>query len=90
MFQVKKKKKDLESFGKNRKRNTIITISILGVSFFVGVIALFKTYAFFEEKQEFNVIKGQVPSHWYDMNLISVKVEGKVVESIPERGLYTC
>ncbi len=82
MFQVKKKNKDLESFGKNRKRNTIITISILGISLIIGVIALFKTYAFFEEKHN---VKEQVSSHW---NLLSVKVEGKETESIPERGLY--
>ncbi len=88
MHQVKKKNKDLESFGKNRKRNRIIIISVLGILVSIGVITLFKTFAFFEEKQEFNVIQGQVPSHWYDMNLISVKVEGKEVESIPERGLY--
>ena len=77
----------LERFTKNKKSKKI-TYSIIGILVIIGSITLFKTYAFFEEKQEFNVIKGQVPSHWYDMNLISVKVEGSEVESIPERGLY--
>ncbi len=77
----------LERFTKNKKNKKII-YSIIGILLIIGSITLFKTYAFFEEKQEFNVIKGQVPSHWYDMNLLSVKVEGSEVESIPERGLY--
>ncbi len=77
----------LERFTKNKKSKKL-TYSIIGILLIIGSITLFKTYAFFEEKQEFNVIKGQVPSHWYDMNLISVKVEGKETESIPERGLY--
>ena len=77
----------LERFTKN-KRSKKLTYSVLGILLIIGSITLFKTFAFFEEKQEFNVLKGKVPSHWYDMNLISVKVEGSEVESIPERGLY--
>ena len=77
----------LERFTKNKKSKKL-TYSILGILLLIGSMTLFKTFAFFEEKREFNVIKGRVPSHWYDINLISVKVEGKEVESIPERGLY--
>ncbi len=77
----------LERFTKNKKSKKL-TYSVLGILLIIGSITLFKTFAFFEEKQEFNVLKGKVPSHWYDMNLISVKVEGSEVESIPERGLY--
>ena len=43
---------------------------------------------FFEEKREVNLNKEKVSSNEYDMNLLSVKVEGKETESIPERGLY--
>ncbi len=89
MFQdYKKKNKNLEIFDKNKKRNRIIIGAVIGILLIVGVITLFKTYAFFEEKREFNVIKGKIPRHWYDMNLASIKVEGSEVESIPERGLY--
>ena len=77
----------LERFTKNKKSKKL-TYSIIGILLIIGSLTLFKTFAFFEEKQEFNVLKGKVPSHWYDMNLISVKVEGREVESIPERGLY--
>ncbi len=77
----------LERFTRNKKSKKL-TYSIIGIILIIGSITLFKTFAFFEEKQEFNVLKGKIPSHWYDMNLISVKVEGSEVESIPERGLY--
>ncbi len=77
----------LERFTKN-KRSKKLTYSVLGILLIIGSLTIFKTFAFFEEKQEFNVLKGKIPSHWYDMNLLSVKVEGSEVESIPERGLY--
>ncbi len=77
----------LERFTRNKKSKKL-TYSIIGILLIIGSLTIFKTFAFFEEKQEFNVIKGKIPSHWYDMNLLSVKVEGREVESIPERGLY--
>ncbi len=60
MFQVKKKK-ELDGFGKNKKRNTIIVASLLGILTIVGAITLFRTFAFFEEKRDFNVLRGRIP-----------------------------
>ncbi len=84
MFQVKKKK-ELEGF--NKKKNTIIIASIFGIMI-IGIITLFKIFVFFEERREINIIKRSDSSDEYDMNLLSVKLEGKEVENIPERGLY--
>ena len=79
MFQIKEKK-ELEVFEKNRKRNIII-IFVLGILMMVGVIALFRTFAFYKKEKL---------DYLYSMHLNSVKVENKEVNFIPERGLYTC
>ncbi|MCI9280324.1 MAG: hypothetical protein HFJ02_05970, partial [Bacilli bacterium] len=78
MFQVKKKK-ELEGFGKNRKRNTIIIASILGILIVVGIVTLFRTFAFFEEKREFNVLQGRIGDFDYDVKL-AIVVDGEKVD----------
>ncbi len=47
----------LENLKKNKKRNKIIISSILGILLIIGSILLYKTYAFYEEKKSFNVLK---------------------------------
>ena len=42
---------ELENFKKNPKRIKIIISSIIGITLIVGTIALFKTFAFYEEKK---------------------------------------
>ena len=89
MFQIyKKNDKDLDSFSKNKKRKQIITVSVIGIILIVGTITIFRTFAFYEEKSEFDVLNGRIPSHWYDLNLLSIKVEGQLVETIPNRAPY--
>ncbi len=78
----------LENLKKNKKRNKIIISSILGILLIIGSILLYKTYAFYEEKKSFNVLKGRIPDFGYDIKLLSVVVDDKKSESIPERGLY--
>ncbi len=83
MFQAKKKNKNLENFGKNRKRNTIIIISVFGILMTVGVIALFKTFAFYDEKREFNIIKGRIPEFNQEDIQIDFTIDGEKGENFP-------
>ncbi len=85
--QYKKKEKSLKNFNKN-KRNKKIIYSILGILLVIGSITLYKTFAFYEEKKSFNVLKGKIPEFGYDIKLLSVIIDDKKSESIPERGLY--
>ncbi len=51
----------LENLKKNKKRNKIIISSIIGILLIIASIMLYKTYAFYEEKKSFNVLKGRIP-----------------------------
>ena len=88
MFQVKKKNK-LNVFDKNNQRNTIIIASILGSLMIVGVITLYKTFAFYEEKREFNVLKGRVPEFSQEDIQLAFTINGEKGEKFPtiEEGL---
>ena len=77
----------LERFTKN-KRNKKIIYSILGILLVIGSITLYKTFAFYEEKKSFNLLKGRIPDFGYDIKMLSVVVDGEKKEAIPERGLY--
>ena len=77
----------LERFTKD-KRNKKILYSILGILLIIGSITLYKTFAFYEEKKSFNVLKGKIPEFGYDIKMLSVIIDDKKSESIPERGLY--
>ncbi len=85
--QYKKKEKSLKNFNKNKRKNKII-YSILGILLVIGSITLYKTFAFYEEKKSFNVLKGKIPEFGYDIKMLSVIIDDKKSESIPERGLY--
>ncbi len=85
MFEdYKKKKKNLESFDKNKKRNRMILFSVLGILFVVGVITLFKTFAFYKEEAAFNVIRGRVPNFVANDLKLAIVVDGQTQTRIPE------
>ncbi len=77
----------LERFTKNKKNKKII-YSIVGILLIIGSITIYKTFAFYEEKKSFNVLKGRIPDFGYDIKLLSVVIDDKKSETIPERGLY--
>ncbi len=70
------------------KKNKKIIYSIVGILLIIGSITLYKTYSFYEEKKSFNVLKGRIPDFGYDIKMLSVVVDDKKSETIPERGLY--
>lgn len=73
----------LEKFTKNKKQKRIIIGSTIGLILLIGGIYLYRTYALYEEKKEFNVLKGKVPdfSNWS----IDYYVDG-VKTSKPSKG----
>ncbi|MCI9280419.1 MAG: hypothetical protein HFJ02_06455, partial [Bacilli bacterium] len=77
----------LERFTKNKKSKKL-TYSIIGLLLIIGCITLFKTYAFYEEKKSFNILKGKIPDFDYDIKMLSVVIDDKKSDIIPERGLY--
>ena len=55
------KKMKLEKFTKNKRIKKIMIGSIVGIVLIIGGITLYRTFAFYEEKKEFNVLQGRVP-----------------------------
>jgi len=76
------KKPKLKRFNKNRKRNIIIALSVLSVFLMIGGVYLYKTYAYYTEEKKFNIIQGQVGSHWYDVK-VAINVDGTEASTVP-------
>ncbi len=74
----------LERFTKN-KRHRKLTYSIIGILLIIGCITLFKTFAFFEEKREFNVLKGRIPEFSQEDIQLSYTIDGIKGEIFPSK-----
>ncbi len=77
----------LERFIKKKKEKNIIIVSIIGVVLVIGGIVLYRSYALYEEKQNFDVLQGKVGDFRYDVKM-AVTVDGQTVDKIPDKGLY--
>ena len=82
------KKMKLEKFTKNKRIKKIMIGSIVGIVLIIGGITLYRTFAFYEEKKEFNILQGRVPDFKEGDIQLSVFVNEERVEAIPERGNY--
>ena len=71
---------------KNPKKNLIIGVSIVFV-LLLTVVFVLRSYAVYEEKSEYDVIEGKVPSYLanYDVK-VNVVVDGVGSIKIPEKG----
>ncbi len=72
----------LEKFNKHKKQKEIIIGSIIGLTIIIGGISLYRSFAMYEEKATFDVLKGTVPDFsGADINLAFTidgqKVSGK-------------
>ena len=82
------KKMKLEKFTKNKRIKKIMIGSIVGIVLIIGGITLYRTFAFYEEKKEFNILQGRVTDFKEGDIQLSVFVNEERVEAIPERGNY--
>ncbi len=56
-----RKPEDLKRFNKNKKQKQIIIGSIIAIVLIIGGISLYRSFAMYEEKASFDVLKGTVP-----------------------------
>ena len=79
----------LEKFKREDPKKKIITLGSIIVVLLITIIVLYRSFAYFENIQEFDVIKGIVPEQNYDI-MISLTKEDEngnktAIEYIPEK-----
>ena len=78
---------NLEKFNDNKhKKNIWVIVSICFV-LLLSVVVIYRTFAVYEEKEEYDVIEGKVPSYisMYDVK-VKVEVDGVGSIKIPDKG----
>ena len=80
-----KNENNLIKFDRNKKRKRIILGLGLGLMVIIGSLILYKTFAFYEEKAEFNIIKGRVPNFAKDDLEIAMTLDGVKISSLPNK-----
>ncbi len=60
---------NLKSFHNDKKISKILFVCVFSIFLLTGLLVIYRTYAVYEEKQVYNVMKGQVPNQDYDISL---------------------
>ncbi len=76
----------LEKFSKNKKQKKIIIGTIVGLIVLISGITLYRTFALYEEKKEFNVLRGRVPNFNNRDIQFAALLDDKTSNEIPLRG----
>lgn len=71
-----------ERLSKNKHQKRIIILVIIGIILLIGGITLFKTFALYEDKKEFNVLKGKISAG--KVSVVSY-VDGEISSDIPKK-----
>ncbi len=82
----------LERFNKNRKQKEILIGSIIAIILIIGGISLYRSFAMYEEKASFDVLKGTVPDFRKgkgDVNFIALTVNGEKTNKVPLKANFT-
>ena len=75
----------LEKFDKNKNKKRILIGSLILILLLIGGINLYRTFALYEEKKEFNVLRGRVPKFG---SKIQYYLDDVPQESAPVKGAY--
>ncbi len=80
----------LKKFNKNRKQKNIIFGFIIALVVIIGGIRLIASFAMYEEKQTFDVLKGTVPDFNKADIKLAITLDGEPTDEIPqqEEGIY--
>ncbi len=87
-----RKPEDLKRFNKHKKQKEIIIGSIIAIVAIIGGISLIASFAMYEEKATFDVLKGTIPDFRKgkgDYNLIALTVNGEKTSTVPPKGTYS-
>ena len=67
-------------------KKRMIFISMIGVILIVSAILLYRSYAIYQEQQEFDVIKGSVPEYMSDYDVsLAVTIDGNLSKTFPTK-----
>ena len=77
----------LSNFKKNKKAKVIMGLSFVAIAG-VAALGLYRSYALYEAKKEYNVIKGTVPEFKASDLILSMTVDGKQSQNAPAKGNY--
>lgn len=77
----------LKKYTKRKSKKKVLIGSIVGVVLLIGGITLYRTFALYEEKKEFNVLKGRVGDFRNSSKDIEISaiVNGQKSEEIPSK-----
>ncbi len=79
----------LEKFKTEKKKKKVMIIVSIVLVLFLTILAFYQSFAFFEENQTFDVIKGSIPNQNYDLMLAITKEDMNqnktVIQQVPEK-----
>ena len=75
----------LEKFDKYKKQKRIFIGGMIGLFLILGGIKLYKTFAVYEVKKEFNILRGRIPSFSRGDVKFAVKIDGVDSTNIPTK-----
>ena len=78
----------LEKFKKYGVRNKKIICSVIGIVLIICGVLLLKSFAFFESKYDFNMIKGRVPDFAVGDVTLAFSIDGIKGNTLPSKDSY--
>ncbi len=75
----------MKKYNRNKKRNSIIIISVVIVVGIVSIVSLIKSHAYFETRKSFDVLKGRVPNFVKGDIKFAFVVDGVEEKTLPKK-----